>query len=180
MNQPASIAAALALFVAGVPVAHADVIWSKCVDTLSGGTLHSFRFAIGRDAQTAQRNQEHVTGGQCEIALECGKGWYAQVVTHLVEGRNRSVAEGVACGARNQQEALELAQEGCFAAGGGPEKAACRTVLHLGLDDNSYGEELSAGAPTEMTGGDYDRQGCLDQSGRMGHAVARGQFFECY
>lgn len=179
MSQPASIAVVLALSVASAPAAHADVIWSKCVEELSGGTLHSFRFAIGKDAQTAQHNRERVTRGQCEIALECGKGWYAQVVTHLVEGRNRSVAEGVACGARNQEEALELAQEGCFAAGGGSEKAACRTVLHLGLDDNSYGEELTASA-TEMTGGDYDRQGCLDQSGRMGHAVARGQFFECY
>jgi hypothetical protein len=160
--------------------AHAHVIWSKCSDEVEGTSLQSFRFAIGKTEQIAKKNQERViAGGDCETALACKRGWYAQVVTHIAEEDERRVAEGVSCGARNQEEAIKLAQQGCHAAAGGADKAPCRTVLHLGRDDNSFGDELASGA-TEMDGGDYDRQGCLDQAGRMGHAVARGQFFDCF
>jgi len=160
-------------------VAHAHVIWSKCAEEVDGGTLQTFHFAIGKTEQIAKHNQERVIDGDCETALACKRGWYAQVVTHVMEDDERRVAEGVACGARSQEQAIKLAQQGCFSAAGGADKAPCRTVLHLGKDDNSFGEELGSGA-TRMTGGDYDLQGCLDQTGRMGHAVARGQFFECY
>ncbi|MCC7546910.1 MAG: hypothetical protein IT532_04010 [Burkholderiales bacterium] len=162
------------------PGAKAHVVWSKCTEEVDGGTLHAFRFAIGKTEAIVKKNQERVTSeGDCETALSCRRGWYAQIVTHVDEDGERRVAEGVSCGARTQDEAIRLAQQGCYAAAGGPDNAPCRTVLHLGQDDNSVGDELPAGA-SEMTGGDYDRQGCLDQAGRMGHAVTRGQFFECF
>jgi len=179
MRQIVATAAFACLFLAA-PAVHAHVIWSKCAEDVDGGTLHSFRFAIGKNEDIARKNQERVTAdGDCETALSCRRGWYAQVVTRIDEDGDRLVAEGVACGARNQNEAIKLAQQGCHAAAGGAEGVPCRTVLHLGKDDNSVGDELPAGA-SEMNGGDYDRQGCLDQAGRMGHAVARGQFFECF
>lgn len=179
MKKIATAAGLACLFLAP-QVVQAHVIWSKCAEEFDGGTLYNFRFAIGKNEQIAQKNQERVTSdSDCETALSCRRGWYAQVVTHIDEDGERRVAEGVACGARNQDEAIKLAQQGCQAAAGGAENAHCRTVLHLGKDDNTVGDELPAGA-AEMTGGDYDRQGCLDQSGRMGHAVARGQFFECF
>lgn len=178
--KSAVVTAALVCLLAASHAAQAHVIWSKCSEAVDESVLHHFRFAIGKGEPLARRNQERVTSGDdCETALSCKRGWYAKVVTHVEEGDERRVAEGVSCGARNQDEAIRLAQQGCHEAAGGPGKAPCRTVLHLGRDDNSYGDELPAGA-TEMTGGDYDRQGCLDQAGRMGHAVARGQFFECF
>ncbi len=160
--------------------AQAHVIWSKCAEYVDDGTLQTFRFAIGKSEAIAKKNQERVTSdSDCETALSCRRGWYAQVVTHVAQDDERRVAEGVSCGARSQEEAIKLAQQGCYAAAGGADNAPCRTVLHLGRDDNSFGDELPAGE-TQMTGGEYDRQGCLDQAGRMGHAVARGQFFECF
>jgi len=179
MKKFVAMAGFVALSLAAT-AAHAHVIWSKCSEDVYGESLQSFRFAIGKTEQIAKKNQERVVAdGDCETALACRRGWYAQVVTHIAQDDERRVAEGVSCGARNQEEAIKLAQQGCYAAAGGVDKVPCRTVLHLGRDDNSFGEELPAGT-AEMDGGDYDRQGCLDQAGRMGHAVARGQFFECF
>jgi hypothetical protein len=120
-----------------------------------------------------------LTGAGCKIELQCKMGWYAQVGSPMVRGEAQNSAEGVACGARTEEEALSQAYEACLGVPANSHKRTCRTLYHFGFDDGSYGDEVAPGT-LGMTGGAKDLQGCLDSAGNLGLATARDKLPVCY